>query len=353
MRLSRAGKGLVGVDIASATVKLIELKRVGISFQVESYAVHPIREGAVVERRIRDMSEVVDALKRVIDHAKPSSKQTAVAVPSNAVITKTLSLPSSFDDDEVEARIKIDSDKHIPFPFSEVAFDFQRLGVNERYADQQDVLLVACRHQDVGQLIEAVTQAGLTPVAVDAEPFAIERAFSELSQQLPLTSGQNDGVALVDVGANMNSFYVIRNGRIVYSRNTALGGRVLTEKIRDRYGLSLDEAGFAKKREDLPEDYQRSVLEPFREMLVKQIGRAQQLYYTSGSKYEVNRMVLAGGTSLLPGLAERLAEECGMDVVIADPFRRMKISSRIDKQRLDSDAPALLTACGLAMRGRA
>ncbi|HSH48181.1 MAG TPA: type IV pilus assembly protein PilM [Halomonas sp.] len=352
MRLGGSGKGLVGVDITSATVKLIELKRAGGGLQVESYAVRPLREGAVVERRIRDMSEVVDALKRVIDHAKPSARRVAVTVPSNAVITKTLTLPSSLDDDEIEARIKVESDRHIPFPFNEVAFDFQRLGVNGRYAEQQDVLLIACRHQDVGQLTEAVTQAGLAPAVVDAEPFVIERAFTELSQQLPLTTGRSDGVALVDVGANMNSFYVLHSGRIVYSRNTALGGRALTEEICARYNLSLDEAGLAKKRGGLPEDYQHSVLEPFREALVQQTSRAQQLYYTSGSKYEVSRMVLAGGTSLLPGLAERLAEECGMDVVIADPFRRMQVNPRIDKQRLESDAPALLTACGLAMRGQ-
>ncbi|MCH4561988.1 pilus assembly protein PilM [Halomonas sp. EGI 63088] len=352
MRLRASGKGLIGVDITSATVKLIELKRTGAHYQVDSYAVRPLREGAVVERRIRDMGEVVDALARAVQQARPNSRRAAVAVPASAAITKTLTLPASLNDDEIEARIQLESDKHIPFPFSEVAFDFQRLGLNARYGDQQDVLLVACRQQDVGQLTDALLQAGLTPGAVDVETFAMERAFTELRHQLPVAGGEEDCVALVDIGATMNAFHVLREGRIVYSRDTVFGGRQLTEEIRNRYGLSLEEAGLAKKRGGLPEDYQRSVLDPFLDTLVQQVGRSLQLYYTAGRKHEVRRMVLAGGSSVIPGLAERLGQESGMEVVIANPLQRMKVNTRIDVQTLAGDAPAMLTACGLAMRSR-
>ncbi|WP_163558065.1 type IV pilus assembly protein PilM [Halomonas sp. NO4] len=351
MRFRTSGKGLIGVDITSATVKLIELRRAGGTFQIESYAVRPLREGAVVERRIRDMGEVADALRRAVESARPASKQAAVAVPASAAITKTLTLPASLNDDEIATRIQLESDKHIPFPFSEVAFDFQRLGLNARYGDQQDVLLVACREQDVRQLTDALLQAGLTPGAVDVETFAMERAFEEVRAQLP-TAGNAECVALVDIGATMNAFHVVRNGRITYSRDTVFGGRQLTDEIRNRYGLSLEEAGLAKKRGGLPEDYQTSVLDPFLDTLVQQVGRSLQLYYTAGRKHEVQRMVLAGGSSVIPGLAERLAQDSGMEVSIANPFLRMRINPRIDVQTLAGDAPAMLTACGLAMRAR-
>ncbi len=350
MRLRASGKGLIGVDITSATVKLIELRRAGSHHQIDSYAVRPLREGAVVERRIRDMGEVADALRRAVESARPSSKLAVAAVPASAAITKTLTLPASLNDDEIEARIELESDKHIPFPFSEVAFDFQRLGLNARYGDQQDILLVACRQQDVNQLTDALVQAGLTPAAVDVETFAMERAFNELRHQLPPAGADDDCVALVDIGATMNAFHVVREGRITYSRDTVFGGRQLTEEIRVRYGLTLEEAGLAKKRGGLPEDYQTSVLAPFLDTLVQQVGRSLQLYYTAGRKHEVRRMVLAGGSSVIPGLAERLAQESGMEVVIANPFLRMRINTRIDVQTLASDAPAMLTACGLAMR---
>jgi type IV pilus assembly protein PilM len=352
MRFKASGKGLIGVDITSATVKLIELKRVGAGFQADSYAVRPLKEGAVIERRIRDMGEVVDALSRAVQQARPNSRLASVAVPASAAITKTLTLPASLNDEEIEARIQLESDKHIPFPFSEVAFDFQRMGLNGRYGDQQDILLVACRQQDVSQLTDALLQAGLTPAAVDVETFAMERAFTEFRHQLPPATGDEDCVALVDIGATMNAFHVLREGRIVYSRDTVFGGRQLTDEIRNRYGLSLDEAGLAKKRGGLPEDYQRSVLDPFLDTLVQQVGRSLQLYYTAGRKHEVRRMIIAGGSSVIPGLAERLAEESGMEVVIANPLQRMKVNTRIDVQTLAGDSPAMLTACGLAMRSR-
>ncbi|TFH88390.1 pilus assembly protein PilM [Billgrantia azerbaijanica] len=351
MQFRASGKGLIGVDITSATVKLIELRRGGGTFQIDSYAVRPLREGAVVERRIRDRDEVADALRRAVEGARPASRQAAVAVPASAAITKTLTLPASLNDDEIAARIQLESDKHIPFPFSEVAFDFQRLGLNARYGDQQDVLLVACRQQDVQQLTDALLQVGLTPAAVDVETFAMERAFEEVRAQLPpVAAGAEECVALIDIGATMNTFHVVRDGRITYSRDTVFGGRQLTDEIRNRYGLSLEEAGLAKKRGGLPEDYQASVLEPFLDTVVQQVGRSLQLYYTAGRKHEVQRMVLAGGSSVIPGLAERLAEDSGMEVSIANPFLRMRINPRIDVQTLAGDAPAMLTACGLAMR---
>ncbi|WP_299314706.1 type IV pilus assembly protein PilM [uncultured Halomonas sp.] len=352
MRFRASSKGLIGVDITSATVKLVELRRAGASYQVESYAVRPLREGAVVERRIQDMGAVVDALSRAVQQAKPQTRRAVVAVSASAAITKTLTLPASLNDDEIETRIQLDSDKHIPFPFSEVAFDFQRLGLNARYADQQDVLLVACRQQDVSQLTDALLQAGLTPEAVDVETFAMERAFTEVRHQLPQLPGDEDCVALVDIGATMNTFHVLREGRVVYSRDTVFGGRQLTEEIRSRYGLSLDEAGLAKKRGGLPDDYESSVLAPFLDTLVQQVGRSLQLYYTAGRNQEIRHMVLAGGTGMLPGLAEQLARESGMDVVIANPLARMKVNGRIDIQTLFADASAMLTACGLAMRSR-
>ncbi|MBZ9559415.1 MULTISPECIES: type IV pilus assembly protein PilM [unclassified Modicisalibacter] len=351
--LGQSAKGLIGIDITSATVKLIELKPTGAHFRVDSYAVRPLREGAVVERRVRQMGDVVEAIKRAVDHAQPHSRRVAVAVPASAAITKTLTLPASLSDDEIEARIQLDSDKHIPFPFNEVAFDFQRLGLNARFGDQQDVLLVACRQQDVSQLTQAVMQAGLEPAAVDVETFAMERAFGELRHQLPsLADDPDKSVALVDIGANMNAFHVLRGGRIVYSRDTVFGGRQLTEEIRNRYGLSFEEAGLAKKRGGLPEEYQADVLTPFIDTLIQQIGRSLQLYYTAGRNPQVSRLILAGGSSVIPGLRERLAEDSGLAIEIANPFVRMAISSRIDIHTLAGDAPAMLTACGLAMRAR-
>lgn len=350
MRFLKPGKGLIGVDITSATVKLLELKQCHDNYQVESYAVRPLREGAVVERRIRDIDDVASVLSRAVEHAKPSTRKATVAVPASAAITKTLSFPIGLSEEEIEERIVAESDRHIPFPFNEVAFDFECLGPSPFDDEQQQVVLVACRQQDVTQLTDTLERAGLEPAAVDVETFAMERSLAELRRQLNVENDPTACVGLVDIGANMNAFHVVRGGHIVYTRDTVFGGRQLTDAIRDHYDLSMEEAGFAKKRGGLPDDYHECVLNPFLETVVQQVGRSLQLYYTAGRQQEVKHIVLAGGSSVIPGLAERIAEDSGMSVTIANPFQRMRVNKRLNLQALTNDAPAMLTAGGLAMR---
>ncbi|WNL39674.1 type IV pilus assembly protein PilM [Halomonas sp. PAMB 3264] len=350
MRLSTSGKGLIGVDITSATVKLLELKQLDTNYQVQSYAVRPLKEGAVVERRIRDINDVARVLRAAVEHAKPTTRKAAVAVPASAAITRTLTYPASLGEEDIEARIIEEYDRHVPFPFNEVAFDFQRLGLVPGDDTLQQVILVACRQRDVSQLTDTLIQAGLEPAAVDVETFAVERSFGELRRQIDLAEASQSNIALVDLGATMNAFHVLDHGRIIYSRDTVYGGRQLTDNIRERYELTNEEAGLAKKRGGLPEDYEKSVLDPFIDTVVQQVGRSLQLYYTAGRKRRVEHLVLAGGSSVIPGLAERIAQENDLTVTQANPFQRMKLRSRINVKGLTSDAPAMLTACGLAMK---
>ncbi|MDN6180638.1 MAG: pilus assembly protein PilM [Halomonas subglaciescola] len=328
------------------------LKPTSNGYQVESYAVRPLPEGSVDGRRIQDINTVADVLSRAVSHAKPSTRKAAVAVPASAAITKTLTLPASLSEDEIEDRIISESDRHIPFPFNEVAFDFHCLGPSEFSPDEQRVLLVACRNQDISQLTDTLELAGLEPVAVDVESFAMERSFGVLRRQLKTLDARESEacVGLVDVGANMNAFHIMRDENIVYSRDTVFGGRKLTDAICSRYDMSMDQAGYAKKYGGLPDDYQADVLDPFLDTIVQQVGRSLQLYYSAGRHHEVNEIVLAGGSSVIPGLAERIAEDSGMHVTIANPFQRMAVNDCINLDALKSDAPAMLTACGLAMR---
>ncbi|RKR04402.1 type IV pilus assembly protein PilM [Kushneria sinocarnis] len=339
--------GLIGVDITSATVKLLELVHQGDRFRIESWAVQPLAEGAVVERRIRDMESVVVALGRALEQARPRARRAAVAIPSSAAITKVLSLPRGMSDDDIETRIALESDRHIPFPFNEVAFDFHRLGVSARHADQENVLLVACRRTDAQLLTDALERVGLKLMAVDVESFAMERACRQLMLQTDPEGGAC--CAVIDIGATMTAFHIVHEGRIVHSRDSNIGGRQLTDETRQHYRLTFEEAGLAKKRGDLP-DYEAKLLGPFRNGLVQQIMRLLRLYYTTAGAREIDRIVLGGGTSLLPGLKEQLARDSRLPVVGANPFDSMPLNGAIDRAALTRDAPAMLTACGLAMR---
>ncbi len=349
MWFSSKDKGLVGVDITSASVKLIELVEDDAGHRVAGYAVRPLRQGAVVERRIRDMGEVIEVLSRVVELASPGSREAAVAVPSRAAITRVLRYPAALDDEEIEARIEWESDKHIPFPFREVAFDFYRLGRCSDDPQWQEVLLVACRRQDVEQLTQALEASGLMPAAVDVESFATERAIAGLCRRRRLGDG---ALALVDVGAYLNTLHVVVAGRIVYSHDSLFGGMQLTEAIQRHYGIGMDEAGFGKKRGGLPDDYSHTVLGPFVETLVEHIQRSLQLYQVSDHVRPLERLLLTGGGSLVAGLADRLSQALGLPVSQVDPLEGMALKPSLDAAALRGEAPALLTACGLAMRGR-
>jgi len=155
---------------------------------------------------------------------------------------------------------------------------------------------------------------------------------------------------VVDIGATMTTLSVLRNGRTLYTREQLFGGRQLTEEIQRRYGLSLEEAGLAKRQGGLPDDYETEVLQPFREAVVQQVSRSLQFFFASGQLHEVDFILLAGGTASIPGIAQLVEERLGTPTRVANPFADMSINRRINAAALAADAPALMIACGLAMR---
>lgn len=336
MRLLKASKELIGIDITSRAVKLLELKKRPDFYQVESFAIHPLPEGAVDEQRINNITDVSNSLNHAIHQAKPTTRKAVVAIPASAAITKRLTFPIALNEQEIEERIVVDSDQHIPFPFNEVAFDFTCLGPVPLAPHLQQVMLVACRQQDIWQMTEALDRAGLEPVAVDVNTFAIERGFAAMRTPLPVDTAA--GVGLVDIDAHKNALHVIHNGRIVYSRTNTVDGEPLTKAIQ------------AKTHGDLPDDFPDTLLNPFLETLAQHIARALQLYYASARPPEVTHLVLTGGASAIPGLAAYLAKATTLTVTLANPLQHMQINKRLDRQALTRDLPALLTASGLAMR---
>ncbi len=160
----------------------------------------------------------------------------------------------------------------------------------------------------------------------------------------------NHVVAIVDIGATMTTLSVLVDGVTVYTREQLFGGKQLTEEIQRRYGLSFEEAGVAKKQGGLPEDYEQEVLEPFKEAVVQQVTRSLQFFFSSSQYNEVDYIVLAGGVAAMPDLTELVQEKLGMPTLTANPFANMSVASRVNAVSLANDAPAMMIACGLAMR---
>ena len=348
LRLYRKpNKGLVGVDISSTTVKLLELSVKNGRYWVESYALLPLPENSVVEKSILNSEAVGDALERVVNLSNPRSTNVAIAVPTSMVINKIIEMEADMTDEEREVQIRMDAEQYIPFPLDEVSLDFEILPDRLANPNRVNVLLVATRTENVDTRVEVLELAGLVAKVADVESYAMERAFSVFADTLPM--GANT-VGILDIGHTMTTLSVMQKGKIIYTREQVFGGKQLTQDVQSRYGLSFEEAGRAKKERSLPDDYDTEVLEPFLEAVVQQAARSLQFFFSSSQFNEIDHILLAGGNANIPGLAKLLQQKLGYRVTIANPFLQMGFSPQIDIKKIENDASSLMVACGLALR---
>ncbi len=339
---------LIGVDISSTAVKLLQLSQTGGRFRVEHYAVEPLPPNAVVEKNIVEVEAVGEAIKRALARSGARTKQAAAAVAGSAVITKVVPMQANLSEDDMEDQIQVEAAQYIPYPIEEVSLDFEVLGPVKDNPEMIQVLLAASRSENVEVRTSALEIGGLTAKVMDVEAFAMENAFRLIADQLSVP--KDALVALVDVGATMTTLNVLRNQRSIYTREQVFGGKQLTDEVMRRYGLSYEEAGLAKRQGGLPESYEIEVLEPFKEAMVQQVSRLLQFFYAGSEFNRVDQIVLAGGCASIPGIAEMVEEQIGVLSIVANPLANMSLSSRVQAQALAQDAPALMIACGLALR---
>lgn len=340
---------VLGIDISTAAIKLLELSRDGARYKVESYAVAPLPVDAVVDKTIANVDVIAETLKKVVKQSGTKLKSACVAVAGASVMTKIITMPASYNEEEIEQQILVEADQYVPFSLDEVSLDFEVQGINEHDKEVVDVLLAASRRENVEDRVDALNMAGLKAKIVDVEAFAMENAFALLSNQLPdFVEGQT--IAIADIGATMATLNVLHNYRTVYTREQSFGGKQLTEEIQRRYGLSYEEAGMAKRHGGLPDNYESDVLEPFKRSMVQQIARSLQFFVSSSVNRTVSCVVLAGGCASIPGLEKLVEHELGIRAFVANPFVNMALSNRVKPQNLSNDAPALMVACGLALR---
>jgi type IV pilus assembly protein PilM len=340
---------VIGLDISSTAVKLLELTGSRDKFKVEAYAVEPLPPNAVVEKNITDVEAVGDSIRRAVKRSGSKTRHAAVAVAGSAVITKIITMPGSLADDDLASQIELEADQYIPYALDEVNMDFEVIGPSESNPDRVDVMLAASRSENVDVRVAAVELGGLQGRIVDVEAFALENAFALLAKGMS-SGGIGEVIALVDIGATMTTLSVLADLKIIYAREQVFGGKQLTEEIQRRYGLTYEEAGLAKRQGGLPDNYGPEVLEPFKESMAQQVNRALQFFYSSSQYAQVDRIVLAGGCASIEGADEVIATKTGSEVLIANPFASMSLSSKVRAQVLSKDAPSLMIACGLAMR---
>ena len=346
---SKKNNALLGIDITSSSIKLLELSKSGSKYKVENYSSRPLPDGAVVEKNIANLDAVGEEMLKLATLTKTGTEKAAVAVSGSAVITKIIEMNAAMSDSEMENQIVVEADQYIPYPLDEVAIDFERQGMSKKNEDMVEVLLAACKKENVDSRVAALEIGGYEAKVVDIEAYAMERAFNIMCEQMDL---EKEGLsAIIDIGATMTTMYILRDGVSIYTREQVFGGAQLSIEIQNRYGLSPADAAAALVNGELPDGFESDVLKPFILEMSDQIGRTLQFFFSSSQYNDVDLIVLAGGTASTVGLAEMVQEELGTKTVVANPFAKMGMNNKVNKKQLQNDAASLMMACGLAIRG--
>jgi type IV pilus assembly protein PilM len=303
---------LLGLDITTSSIKLIELTLSGGQYRVESYAAEPTPHNAINEKAIVDADAVGEAIRRAVKRSGAKSRLAAIAISGDAAITKVIQMPASLRDNDLEAQVEMQADQYIPFPMEEVSYDYQVVGPSDKDSTMMDVLLVATRSENVEQRRAAVQAAGLTPRIVDVEAFALENACALMRHQMP-DGGMDRTIAVVDFGASATTFSVLRDMKVIYTRDFAFGGQLLTEEIMRTYGLTMEEAREEGRRpaEQLPAGGARPVHrrhDPAGQPLAAVLPRLRQRPHAARPDADLRRLrehTRGRGRDLEPGRGRR------------------------------------------------
>ncbi len=343
-------RSLVGLDISSSSVKMVELAGTqGGGFQVECFATEPVAQNALTDGNIADLDALAGAVERCWKRLGTATKHVAMALPTAAVITKRIILPAGLRETEMEAQVESEANQYIPFALEEVNLDFQVIGPAPSSPDEIEVLIAASRKEGVEDRVACAESAKLKPVVMDMESYAILAAFELVRAQFP--GNPSDQIfSLVNIGANAMKVTMVRGDEQIYNREQAFGGNQLTQDMMRAYGMSFEEAEKLKRNGPMPENFEAEILRPFLDNLALEVSRALQFFFTSTQHGEVNHIVLMGGGALLPGIAEAVGDRTQIETVMANPFARMSLSQRVKPKQLLNEAPGLMAACGLALR---
>jgi type IV pilus assembly protein PilM len=335
---------IIGVDIGSYAVKVCQLKKAGKDFQLISVGSAALSPGAVEDGVLQDPDEVARAISELFKNLKIKNKKVGISISGYSVIVKKINL-DIMSDEELDEYIADEAEQYIPFDIEDVYLDYQVIKTNPN--DRNDVMLVAAKKEVIDDYLEMLQEQKLLPVLVDVDGFALENIWEEVS-------GQQENVALVDIGASKMNINIISEGASVLARDVVIGSDQLTDQIASTLDIEFEEAEALKLgqkeagelREELEEIFTRTCTQ-----WVLEIKKAIDLYMSNNPETPLSKLVLSGGGSKVNGLREYIADETGLEVIAFNPFANMKLNEKkIDREYLEAIALEMAIAAGLAIR---
>ena len=341
---------LVGLDIGSSAIKVAQLKETKGRYLLQKFGVKLLEPEVIVDGTVMDEGRVVAALRELFDEANIKNKHVAISISGHAVIVKKISLPP-MPDEELEGQVKLAAEQYIPFDINEVNIDFHVLPPDELNEGQGDmaVILVAAKKDKINELTELVKAAGLIPMVMDVDAFAIENMHA-----INYPMAQEETTALVNLGASVMNVNIIRAGASLFTRDIPLGGNRYTEAIQREIGLSFEEAEESKKKDRAGDSggvAVGNVIDSVNAEVASEIARTVDYFKNSTTNSELNRVLLCGGVARANGLIQQLGDRMQLPVELADPFAEIDISGcDADPELLADMAPSAAVGVGLALR---
>jgi type IV pilus assembly protein PilM len=340
-------KGMIGLDIGSRHIKAVQLNEVSEGYQLERLGITTLQPELIVDGSILDSMRVVEAIKELIANSDIKIKDTTIGVSGHSsVIIKRISLPK-MSEDELNESIKFEAEQYIPFDIEDVNLDFQILSSTEA-DNQMDVLVVAVKKDKINEYVSVVKDAGLNPVIVDVDTFALENTFET---NYDVTAEEN--IALVSVGASMINMNILKGGISVFTRDSSVGSNLLTEALQKEFTISYDNAEKLKRGETvegIPQEDVSSVIISTSEEIIAEISRSFDYYKSTTSPEEINEIIFSGGGALVKDFAPLLSERIGISIKIIEPFNHISVPDTFDRAYLKKIEPIVSVAVGLALR---
>lgn len=340
-------KGSIGLDIGSSYLKTVKLKETKAGYELELFDIHPLAPELIVDGSIIDSLRLADSLKEMVKKAGLKTKDVVISMSGHSsVIIKRISLPE-MTEEELSESIKFEAEQYVPFDIEDVNLDFQIIGPKEE-PGQMDVILVAVKKDIINEYISVVKEAGLNPVIVDIDSFALENMYGVNYEIEP-----DKNIALLNIGASTINMSILKGGISVFTRDSSMGSNLHTEALQREYNLTYEDAERLKRGEaveNVSAEDAASVIESASEEILGEIVRSFDYYRSTTLQEDISEIILSGGCAMVRNFASMLADRSGIETKVAEPFRNIKIPKKFDRSYIEEVAPMMVVAIGLALR---
>jgi type IV pilus assembly protein PilM len=341
-------KDVIGLDIGSSSVKLVELKEGKSGYQLQNLAISPLPPEAIVDGALMDSATIIEAIRDVIATSKTKLKDVVSSVSGHSVIVKKISLPL-MTEAELEESIQWEAERYIPFDINDVNIDFQILGSAPERPESMDVVLVAAKKDIINDYVSVIMESGLNPVIIDLDSFALENMLA-----INYEAGEESAVAVANVGATVTNIGIIKNNTSAFTRDIFKGGNQITEEIQRQMHVDHEEAEKIKvgtKVDFTSQPIIQDILKTASESLTAEIGNSLDFFQSTATSEKIGKLYLSGGGSKIKGFDTILQQQIGIPVEVVNPFKRIDYSGRdFDLEYLREIGPVMAVGVGLASR---